>query len=423
MTEIRPFPALRYNTNRVDLSKVVVPPYDVLTPEDRVMFYERDPHNAIRLELTKDVKDEASTDYSEVRATLDAWKKAGILTQDEKPCLYGLRQTFVSPDGQSYTREGFFAALKLEDYEQRIVRPHERTLAGPKADRLKILRATRANLSSVFFLYEDQEFVLESRLAAVFAKTPDAVATDQAGIEHALFVVRDESLITEVCRFLAARPVVIADGHHRYETALNYRNEQRATHGGTRSEAPYEFTLGYFTNAFGSGNLLLPIHRVILQGEVPSEATWCERLPGWQQKTVAIGDVAQIGKVLEENLAPLSDQHAFAADDGSGTLRIFWRAASDEALTIRVIHAEVVEGVFGLSPEAVRDGAVAYPKSAERAAFEVRQGAGVVTLYLNPLHPGDVFEVTGRGEILPQKSTFYLPKLPSGLVFREQADT
>ncbi len=419
MTEIRPFPALRYNTNRVDLSKVVVPPYDVLTPEDRVMFYERDPHNAIRLELTKDVKDEAHTDYAEVRETLDAWKKSGIFVQDKKPCLYGLRQTFVAPDGQTYTREGFFAALKLEDYDRRIVRPHERTLAGPKADRLKILRATQANLSSVFFLYEDQERALDSTLAQVFAKKPDAVATDQAGIEHALFVICDEQIITKVCQFLSSRPVVIADGHHRYETALNYRNEKRQAQGGENPEAPYEFTLGYFANAFAPGNLLLPIHRVILQGQVPSEAQWRERLPGWQQKTVAIPDVAQIGKVLEENLAPLSNQHAFAADDGSGTLRIFWREAKDGALTIRVIHAEIVEGVFGLTPEAVRDGAVAYPKSAERAAFEVRQSGGVVTLYLNPLHPGDVFEVTGRGEILPQKSTFYLPKLPSGLVFRE----
>jgi uncharacterized protein (DUF1015 family) len=163
MTRIRAFRGLRYDPARVDLAKVVVPPYDVIAAEDRETWYERDPHNAIRLELTRDVRSEATSDYAEVRRTLDAWQREGVLIRDPRPSIYGLRQEFRAPDGRDHVREGFLALLHLEDYESGIVRPHERTLAGPKADRLKQLRAAEANLSVVFLLYEDRENAVAAR--------------------------------------------------------------------------------------------------------------------------------------------------------------------------------------------------------------------------------------------------------------------
>ena len=170
MAEIRPFRALRYDPARVELERVLAPVYDVVTPEERVRFWERDPHNAVRLELTKSVSEEASTDYSEVAQTLAAWRSAGVLRFDAEAALYALRQRFSAPGGGTLERTGFFCALKLEDYAKRSVRPHERTLSGPKADRLKILRASRTNLSAVFLLYEDPDgklgALLEQALAA-----------------------------------------------------------------------------------------------------------------------------------------------------------------------------------------------------------------------------------------------------------------
>ena len=165
MTLVRPFRALRYDPKRVDLSRVIAPPYDVIAAEEREHFFGRDPHNAIRLELTRRVEDEADTDYAEVRAALSAWWRAGVLIRDEQPALYGLRQRFAAPDGTPCVRDGFFAALQLEEFARGVVRPHERTLSGPKADRLKILRATHANLSSIFLLYEDRERALDGLLA------------------------------------------------------------------------------------------------------------------------------------------------------------------------------------------------------------------------------------------------------------------
>ena len=419
MTDVRAFRALRYDPARVDLGRVVVPPYDVIAPEERALYWDSDPHNAIRLELTRDAADEAATDYSDVARSLAAWQQEGALLRDARPAVYALRQRFTAPDGSEHVRDGFFALLHLEDYERRIVRPHERTLSGPKADRLKLFRATGANLSSVFLLYEDPQRALNELLAARLDAGPAAVARDTAGVEHRLVPVEDAVAIDRVIRFLAERPVVIADGHHRYETALKYRDEQRAKHGDHAADAPYEFTLAYFANAYAPGTLLLPIHRVVREAPAPDDAAWKARLPGWSMERVALPGADAIPALLERHLAPLADRHAFAADDGTTVLRIFSRArAAGDDLSIRVLHAEVLQGVFGLDDVAVRDGAVAFPKHAPEAAREVRSGRGSVALYLNPLAAEDVFRVTAAGEILPQKSTFFHPKLPSGLVFR-----
>ena len=419
MTDVRAFRALRYDPARADLDRVVVPPYDVIAPDERAVYWDRDPHNAIRLELTRDAADEASTDYREVAQTLAAWQHEGALLRDARPALYALRQRFSAPDGSEQVRDGFFALLHLEDYERRIVRPHERTLSGPKADRLKLLRATGANLSSVFLLYEDPQRALNALLAAKLDAGPAAVAHDAAGVEHRLVPVTAADAIDAVRGFLADRPVVIADGHHRYETALAYRDEQRARAGGDAKDAAFEFTLAYFANAYAPGTLLLPIHRVVREVPAPDDASWAARLPGWSQQHVALPGVDAVPALLERHLAPLADRHAFAADDGSGVLRIFSRArAAGDDLSIRVLHAEVLHGVFGLDDAALRDGAVAFPKHAPEAARDVRSGRGSVALYLNPLAAEDVFRVTAAGEILPQKSTFFYPKLPSGLVFR-----
>ena len=416
MTRVRPFRALRYDPEKVALGSVLVPPYDVISDADRVKLYDADPHSAIRLELTKHAADQADTDYSEVRDTLAAWQGSGVLCRDASPSFYALRQTFEAPGGGTLTREGFFALIHLEDYERRIVRPHERTLAGPKADRLKILKATKTNLSSVFLLYEDQEQTLAPVLKGAF-DDPVASAHDAAGVEQTLARIEGGEDVERIQRFLEERPVVIADGHHRYETALAYRDACRAAGHGDGPEQPHEWLLVYLANAFAPGSLLLPIHRLVKREAPPSDDVWQAKLPGWTMESVAIGDAKAIPELLDRHLVPLAGRHAFAADDDSGTLRIFSRDGDDE-LGVRVIHREVLDGVFGLDDTAVREGAVDFPKSAAQTAADVREGRGTVALYLNPLAPEDVFRVTGAGEVLPQKSTFFFPKLPTGLVFR-----
>ena len=421
MSDVRPFRALRYDPDRVDLGRVLVPPYDVISAADRERLYASDPHSAVRLELTQSVSEEASTDYSEIRETLEAWQRERFLMRDPEPAFYASRQAFTAPDGQRHVREGFFGLLRLEDYDRRIVRPHERTLEGPKADRLKILRATGANLSSVFLLYEDREDQLPPVFAPEFDADDVVTARDETGADHSLARVTDPDRVSRVRRFMEHRSLVIADGHHRYETALRYRNECREASPEAGRDAPFEFLLAYCANTFAPGTLLLPIHRLILRGSPPSEEEWCARLPGWEVSRVSVAAAEDIPKLLAEDLAPLSDRIAFVADDASGTLRIFSRPADDE-LSVRVIHREVIEGVFGLDQDAVGSGAISYPKDAVQTARDLRAGAGCVALYLNALSPDNVFRATQSGEVMPQKSTFFYPKLPTGLVFRQLSE-
>ena len=418
MSEVRPFRALRYDPARVELERVLAPVYDVVSPEDRARFYDRDPHNAIRLELTRRAEDEAGTDYAEAARTLAAWRREGVLRLDPEPALYVLRQRFPGPGGAPLERLGFFAALRLEDYAARVVRPHERTLAGPKADRLRLMRATRANLSAVFLLYEDRGQKLAPLLEAALADDTAVEASDASGVGLRLSALREASAVRSVVEFLADRPLVIADGHHRYETGLAYRDERRAEAGRVDPEAPEERLLVYLANAFAPGTLLRPIHRLLLGGAPPGEEIW-RRLAtgGWACREIELADAQAVPAVLDAELAPLADRVAFAIDDGGSRLRVFSRPQGDE-LSVRVIHRDVLDAAFGIDDEAVRQGAVAFPKSALQTARELRAGRGRAALYLNPLTPDDVFRVTEAGETLPQKSTFFEPKLPTGLLFR-----
>ncbi len=417
MTRIRPFRGLRYDPARVDLARVIAPPYDVIPPGERELWFARDPYNAIRLELCRDVAEEARTDYGEIRQILEAWQRSGVLRREPRPACYGLRQHFSAPDGSARTREAFYALLHLEDYERRIVRPHEQTLAGPKADRLKLIRASRANLSSVFLLFEDREQVVARILAPAFEVGALEVA-DPGGVRQLLAPIDSAERIRLLQEELAERPLVIADGHHRYETALAYRDECRAAAGGAvDADAPHEWILACLTNAFAPGSLLLPIHRLVLKGALPTPAAFEERLRGWRRREVAVASAEAVPALLAQHLVPLRDRHAFALDDASGSLHLFSRPA-DGQLSVRVVHREVIEGVFGLDERAVREGAIEYPKDALQTARELRAGRGLAGLYLNALAPEDVFRVTAAGERLPQKSTFFYPKLPTGLVLR-----
>jgi uncharacterized protein (DUF1015 family) len=422
MTAARPFCAVRYDTAKVTLSNVIVPPYDVIAADERETYFTRDPHNAIRFELTRKAADEASADYADVGKTLAAWRSSGILISDSKPNYYVMRQRFTAPSGEALERVGFFAELGLADYSEGVVRPHERTLSGPKADRLKMLRASRANLSAVFLLYEDRDQELAAILAHALEANTVAEAQDDAGVDYTLALLSDPGDVEVVRSFMDRSPCVIADGHHRYETALAYRDEERAA-GSTRPDAACESTLAYFANAYAPGSLLLPIHRVVKKDACsapPSDDQWRDGLPGWEQKRVPMAGAESIADLLEEHLQPLDGKPAFAADDAQGSLRIFWRDVEiGDELVVRVLENDVLKSVFGLDPEAIRNGAVSFPKSAVRAADEVRGGEGCVALYLNALSPDDVFRVTELGDVMPQKSTFFYPKVPTGLVFRD----
>ena len=422
MTIVRPFRALRYDVERVDLSRVIVPPYDVIAADERGAFFDRDPHNAIRFELTRDAADEASTDYAWIRDSIDAWRESGVLIQDDRPGYYVMGQRYVAPSGEELERVGFFGELALENYDARVVRPHESTLAGPKADRLKLLRAAEANLSSVFLLYEDREHELGKLLSLALDDGEIGRAIDPMGVAYRLARLTEPDEIERVESFLATRPTVIADGHHRYETALEYRRQQIETHGAD-ADAPWQSMVAYFANAYAPGSLLLPIHRVVRKVAAPTEEAWRSGLPDWTMTRLASVTVDGIEALLAKHLAPLAGRPAFVSESADGATWLFDQAQPrEDELMVRIVEREVLGRVFGLDSDSIRGGAVGFPKSAERASREIREGQGTVALYLNPMTPDDVFDATAEGEVMPQKSTFFYPKVPTGMVFRDHRD-
>jgi uncharacterized protein (DUF1015 family) len=242
------------------------------------------------------------------------------------------------------------------------------------------------------------------------------------GVAYRLARLTDPPKVERLQGFLATRPTVIADGHHRYEAALEYRRQQIEALGWDAT-APWQSTIAYFANAYAPGSLLLPIHRVIRDIPAPTEEEWRKQLPDWTITRLSSVTPERIEALLARELAPLAALPAFIAESvDASTLLICQSEVRKDELMVRIVEQEVLSVVFGLDPEAIRGGAVGFPKSAERAAREIREGQGTVVLYLNPMTPDDVFRATAEGEVMPQKSTFFYPKVPTGMVFRDHRD-
>ncbi|HEX5440377.1 MAG TPA: DUF1015 domain-containing protein, partial [Ktedonobacterales bacterium] len=228
MADVRPLQGIRY-ADEARLAALVTPPYDVISPEAQARFYERDPHNIIRLELGRDEPgdDDLNNRYTRAAAAFAEWRRAGVLKQDEPPSFYLYEQRFTS-GGQSYARTSLLARVRLEPWDAGVILPHERTMTKPKDDRLKLTRACAATLSPIMSLYDDPAGELASLLGIVRTQAPLATFSDDTGEEHRLWLAQDEALSAQVAAFFADRQLYIADGHHRYETALTYRDEVRA---------------------------------------------------------------------------------------------------------------------------------------------------------------------------------------------------
>jgi uncharacterized protein (DUF1015 family) len=392
MSEVRPFAALRFAR---DPEPRIAPPWDVISEADRARFG-AEPENIVHLTLPPGP--EGARDYAAARTRLERWRREGVLVRDASPALYTLAER--TPRGR--LRRGFFAELRLADYAERAVLPHERTMPKAKQDRLLLTREVRANLEPLFFLYEDRD----GRGAALLDAAAQAEALarprgpDGSGLE--LRAIRDGALVAGLERLLADRPVVIADGHHRYETMLAYRDERRAAAGRIEREAPFEFVLGYFVNAFDPGTEIRAIHRVLRGASAaPRDAL--------ARAGFAVEDLggAPADALLERLASRRKDAHAYAFASASGAL--LGTRARGPRLDVEVLHDELL---------APLGGALGFDAEPDRVLATARSETGAWAVFLNPLEPGELFRVVASGAVLPQKSTYFAPKVPSGLVLR-----
>ena len=425
MADILPFRALRYDLQRVSASQVVTQPYDKITPAMQERYYAASPYNLVRIILGhRDPDAPGNNVYTRAAAYGRAWRAEGILRQDGTPSIYSYSQTFTAPSGTRFERRGFIALGRVEDYSARIVFRHEQTLSKPKADRLDLLRATRAHYEQLFLLYEDSGQI-DSLLAT---QQPPAIdVTDEYGVGHRVWQISDATVIASVQEKMRDKKLVIADGHHRYETALNYRDESRAAAGSAQNpDAPYEFVMMTFVNLNDTGLLVLPTHRVVhsLNSFSVDDFQQSSRTYFELEEIDPALDAARATALLREQgrnstaLLAVTANRAFILHSPKPAAAKFLAGLSprQQALDVVQLHKCLLEGVLQLSEESIRNQQnLSYLREASEALDQVRKGAANIAFLMNPCPVSQVRDVAFAGEVMPQKSTDFYPKLLSGL--------
>lgn len=429
--KILPFQALTYNQSKVpSLKNVVAPPYDVISAQMQDELYAQSPYNFCRIDFTKEV---GALRYEVAQKTFANWLSENILVKETQPGLYIHHHGFTLPDGRHVTRKGFLAVRRIEDFSEGGIKPHEKTLDAPKQDRLLLMRATRTQLSPVFSLYSDPEHCLTERVAATVKATPFMDFTTDEGERHQMWRVRDQDTCDFFATFLGEKPLFIADGHHRYETALNYRNEVLNQNPGLSNNAAVRHILMYFSNMNDDGLVILPIHRALrnlkgfdldtLLAKLASHFTIQET--HGRDPEALVHELEVLGRTHHAFLILTKDPEksrlvSIARDSWLQTE--IARALPPELarLDVTVLHRLILENTLGLSEASqAREDNIIYFKSTAKAIAETREGDGDVTFILNPTRIADMEAVATAGYKMPQKSTFFYPKIPSGLVLHD----
>ncbi len=419
LAEIRPFRGIRYNDERyAELSAVLAPPYDVISPSEHKELLARSDRNVVRLILPEPSPGGASKNkYAAAAQYLEDWLNDETLIQDRVPAVYLLDQQFES-NGERKLRRAVIVRVRAEPFGRGAVLPHEDTMPGPKADRLELMNATRMNMCQVFGLYPD-----DGAAAAVIAQMaeidPVAEGTGIDGVRNTVRVVYHTKLIAELAALLREKRIVVADGHHRYETAVAYRDQRRAERGIVTYEEPFEFVSMALVATTDPGLSIRPTHRLVkgLIGFAPD---------GLFQRAAAdfnIEEVASDARAILTRLGERADRHAFGIVTAAGS-RIFTRNTgtrtadgSVENLDTHILHHRVFHQLLGLGPDAwAKGGPVDYVQSPDECVASVLGGRSQLAAILNPTRIDEVIAVALAGGRMPPKSTFFYPKLPTGIV-------
>lgn len=441
MATVVAFKGVLYNTDRAgELSTVTAPPYDIISPAEQEGYYNASPCNIIRLILGKQHPDDSETDnrYTRAAAFFRTWREEAVLKRDAAPCIYFYHQEFNGPEGRM-TRDGFIALVRLEEREEGVIIPHEKTLDQPKEDRLKLMKACSTNFSSIFSLYNDPADDINRMLKGAAAAAPPMEATDNDTTLHQLWRVSDPDVIREAARRLSGQSLFIADGHHRYETALNYRRWLRENNPRHTGKESYNYVMMYLTPLQGRGLLILPYHRGIqhiksfkfdvfeqkLQkyfdvSRVPMdtnnpEASWAGfmgRVRDEGKKRPSFG-MYGLQQTCYHLLTLKEGVFASLRDDDAGS-------ASLKKLDVNIIETFIFKKVLGITSKDLQmEGNITHVHHDTEGLDLVRSKGYQLAFILNPTRAEEIQDIAGRGETMPQKSTFFYPKLLSGLVMNQ----
>ncbi|WP_242337502.1 MULTISPECIES: DUF1015 domain-containing protein [Anaeromyxobacter] len=440
MAEIAPFHGIRYAASKGRaLAQLIAPPYDLISQEQRDELLRRSTENVVHITLGEERPGDgpAQNRYTRAAEYFRRWLAEGVLRRDPTPALYPLEQSFWSPDGRRLKRRGFMAAVRLHEFREGIIVPHEKTLVAPKADRLEILRHVGANLSPIFGLYRDEAQVTARTLDAATAAEPVADTDSDDGVHHRMWRTEDPALVSALTELVARQRVFIADGHHRYETALVYQRQLEEANPGLPADGGHHYILMFLCPMNDPGLFLFPTHRLLFGLKDLSLPRFVERLERYFTVETLPEDIRRpagrawaISKLAEHG-GKASTFILLSAEDQKArvvTLRDDVDLSDAElpanqmlrALDVTVLHSIVFQHLLGLSPRAQENQEnLTYVRDAGEAVNRVLSGEHQLGFLLNPTPMWQVEAIGDAGETMPQKSTLFYPRLQSGLVMRQ----
>lgn len=441
MAQIAGFKGLLYDPARVQMDRVLAPPYDVIDQAGREELASLDEKNCVRI-ILPEAEGDVDARYDHARELLEAWTKEGTLVHDEEPAIYRYHQIFTRSEfgDAPVTRRGFIAAVRLHDFDERILLRHERTLKGPKVDRLKLWASTRTHLSQIFTLYSDPRAVIDGFFAEAETSAPTLEGTTGDGTRHLLWRVSDPAVLSAVSEAMADKKLYIADGHHRYETMLALRDQLLAEHPGAGEQSALRFGMMFLANLDDPGLIVLPTHRLI-HNVADFDAAHLEQRLKEYFVLRAVDGGAKNAELLRVELAAAAESGTSFAlilpGDTSATI-LSLRSDVDLAaaglrgsketlgLDVTLLHSLVLEKILGIDRAAQEaQSCIHYVKDTQQALDRCRAGEGQVCFLMNATPVSQIVAVSDADEVMPQKSTFFYPKIASGMVFNpiDPADT
>ncbi len=424
MAEIKAFQALRFTEKAGEIGQLVCPPYDIINEEQRKAYLAKNPNNIIRLELPKD----GANPYTEAGRVLAEFEKKGLLDCDSQDGLYIYEIEFIH-NSVKKSIKGFVCRVKLEEFSKGIVLPHEETLSKAKTDRFNLMNATGCNFSQIYSLYMDGNNPTFNKLESASAQTPAIEFTDGEGLVHKLWVITDTAVITSVCSDFEERKLYIADGHHRYETALNYRNAQREA-GKAKEGDSCDYVMMMLVNMENDGLVVFPTHRIVKNLENPD----LDKIIADCKEYFTVSENEDI-KTVSDTLDRLyqEDKKAFALYTGGEHYTLLTLkdlsvmdgllpgvSAASKGLDVTVLHSLILEKLFGIDKENMANQVnLGYTRDIDEAVGMVQNGSANCSFIMNPTKVTEIRDVASAGEKMPQKSTYFYPKLITGLVMNQ----
>jgi uncharacterized protein (DUF1015 family) len=407
LATVKPFQPYRYSAKAGDPAKLLTQPYDKISPAMQARYLSASPYNLVRVILGEKRDSDTAADnvYTRGAQYFENWIQQGILAQDPAPGFYAYFQDFEVPDsGDRLTRQGFIGLGKVEDYEAGIVYRHEQTLSGPKKDRLQVLRHSRAHFGQIFMLYPDREGSVDRELEQATQGAPLLDVTDEYGARHRLWPIADPTRVARIQSLMAPMKLLIADGHHRYETALNYRNERP-------HDPAAQYVMMTFVNMYSPGLKILSTHRVLRSVEgFTAEKLLSKATGAWSVKpSDSLADLKR-----ELNAAEPHSVRIGVVMFGGACLLARTRQTGE--LDVPVLHQKIIGDWLGINEEAVREEKyIQYVRGMDAAAAEVRDKGAQVAFLLDPTPIDEMARVAFSGGVMPQKSTDFYPKLLTGV--------